>query len=381
MKRVVRVLFLILAISMVALSFGCPATPTTPTATTVQPTATATTAPAQVINLVFATAINAYWQPAYDYVAKRIPEASDGRIKVAYYPGSSLFTMEEMCNAIVAGATDFAFAGMLYFIPVSPVIGVAQQILMYENEAHYKAFWLSDVGLEIVGLLEKERGVKIVAYQDTTPQQGLPSDFPSHGQTSLFNSVKPITKLEDLKGLRTRIPTDKPVLDAFAKLGASVIYIPPADVPIALSQRMLDGLVATWGQNVKMWSLNKAAPYCLDLPTSCPSLTNLAVNLKSWNRLPPDLQQIMINAFTTDLDKGVDLKTTLAAPYLEGLSIYKGDPNTKINKLSAEEEARWRATVKPLWQEAADATKAAYGDLAQRALAKIEQLRPQFAGK
>ncbi len=377
MKRFVRILFLILAIFMVALLFGCPATTTTPTATTAQTTAASPTKPAKVITMTYCEVIgNAdRWGKINQWIADNIPIATGGRVKINYYPGSSLYAYEETLNALVSGGTDFASAGATRMLPMVPVLAAVLNPFCFENQAHAQALWASELGAEMQAKIEAVGVHKVATFLEAAYPGGIRSLI----STATF-TTRPITKLEDLKGLRLRIPTDKPILDAYIALGASAIWLPPAEALPALINGMVDGAVATWTGNVIPWSLNKYAPYCLDEPVGAPSVSDFSCNLKSWNRLPPDLQKIITDVVAIDLNKALDVPKEQGKSFEAAVAAYTGDPKTKINRLSAAEKARWVAVLKPLWKASATADPKS-GDLGQRILDKIEELRPQFVGK
>ncbi len=376
MKRFVRVLFLIVALSMVALSFGCPTPTPTPTATTGQTTAASPTTPFQPMKLVFATTQlpGSGTDLEIDWITKRIPEATGGRIKLVSYPYASLFTNTETASALMAGGTDFTIIGYTYMSWIMPVLNAIGGTMRFENQAHLNALWQSGIAAEINLKLEKERGIKIV----TTFR---PGSCPTTGKTPIYNSVRPITKLEDMKGMKIRLPPSKSLSDAFVKLGVSVISIPVADAPLALQQRMIDGLLTSW-KFVSVYSLNTLVPYCLDEEIDMSgSGENFGACLKTWNKLPPDIQTAIYNVVAKEMYEALDINTIMCDPDAKGKATYQNDPKTKTNTLSAAERARWVDIIRPAWQETVDSLPASDRDLGQRLLNIIEELRPQFVKK
>jgi len=105
-----------------------------------------------------------------------------------------------------------------------------------------------------------------------------------------FNTVKPITKLSDLKGLRIfTFPTAGKFL---ARFGVVPVTLPYGDVQVAIQTGELDGLA--WSGITEDYSVGWAdvTPYFLTNAISGAWIGSYFVNTKSWEQVPDHLQTL-----------------------------------------------------------------------------------------
>ncbi len=105
---------------------------------------------------------------------------------------------------------------------------------------------------------------------------------------------KEITSVDDLKGLKMRIPGFAG--EIMAKLGLTVTNIAPGELYTSLERGTIDAL--EWvgpGMDIKM-GFHKVAPYYYTGWHEPASELQFLVNKKKFNKLPADLQQILKTA-------------------------------------------------------------------------------------
>jgi TRAP-type mannitol/chloroaromatic compound transport system substrate-binding protein len=105
---------------------------------------------------------------------------------------------------------------------------------------------------------------------------------------------KEIKSLDDLKGLKMRIPGFAG--EVMAKLGVEVTNIAPAELFMALERNSIDAL--EWvgpSMDIKM-GFHKVAPYYYTGWHEPASEMQFMVNKDSFNKLPKDLQKILVVA-------------------------------------------------------------------------------------
>lgn len=105
-----------------------------------------------------------------------------------------------------------------------------------------------------------------------------------------FFSKKPVRKLEDFKGLKTRVHSVA-LSDLVAGLGGEPLTVAFAEVYTALERGTLDAAISGTkpGFGLRWYEVSK---YMLG-PISMRPHVALAINRHAWNKLPKDLQAIL----------------------------------------------------------------------------------------
>ena len=103
-------------------------------------------------------------------------------------------------------------------------------------------------------------------------------------------SKKPLRKLEDFKGLKTRVHSVA-LSSLVAGLGGVPLTIPFAETYTALERGTLDAAISGTkpGYGLRWYEVSK---YLVG-PIAMRPHVALAINKNTWKRLPPDLQQIL----------------------------------------------------------------------------------------
>lgn len=110
---------------------------------------------------------------------------------------------------------------------------------------------------------------------------------------------KPI-KTADLKGLNIRV--SPMYLQAIKGLGGNPVVIPPTDVYIALERNVVDGYC--WPEvGIRDWGWQKQTKYMVE-PTFYTGPNPLVMNLKTFEKLPKNLQDVLTEA-TAEAEKEV----------------------------------------------------------------------------
>jgi len=108
---------------------------------------------------------------------------------------------------------------------------------------------------------------------------------------------KEINSIEDLKGLKMRIPGFAG--EVLAKLGAKPVNIPPGELYTALERNTIDALEWVGPSLDLRMGFHKIAPYYYTGWHEPASELQFMVNEKAYQRLPKDLQQILTIAMKT----------------------------------------------------------------------------------
>jgi TRAP-type C4-dicarboxylate transport system substrate-binding protein len=282
--------------------------------------------------------------------AKKVEELSNGRLKVKTFPGGQLYGAGELFSAIQKGLVELVECPTGYWGGAMPVYMVPDTPFLVKDNSELRPWW--EAGLKDIFAREAEKkGIKLLGFVEWNGLQ--------------LYSPTPIYRLEDVQGRKIRA-YNPPTTMGVEALGASSTVIPFVEVYTALQQGVIDGAFGgvTWAQAFK-WP--EAAPNITVVGFGVPP-TGVFVNMEAFNTLPPDLQQVLIEAgdwYTNHGWEKVDEFTE------EMYRIFEQEGRNVI-RLSPEERQRWVDKVKHIWIKVAKSL----GPEALEALAVYEKVFP-----
>jgi tripartite ATP-independent transporter DctP family solute receptor len=181
---------------------------------------------------------------AFEMFAEEVKKRSNGAMEVELYHSAQLFNDKDVPRALRRGQIEMGAPGVWQLDALVPEGGMTMLPMFYglPAEATY-AVVDGPVGEEINQAIEEGLGVKVI---------GRWTDL---GFQHTYSTGKPIEAHEDLKGMKIRIPGG--ALNAFRveAMGATPQLVPWADVPLALQQGAVDGLITTnmSADSAKLW--------------------------------------------------------------------------------------------------------------------------------
>ena len=116
-----------------------------------------------------------------------------------------------------------------------------------------------------------------------------------HGPGVIFTKNKPVTKIEDLRGLKMRGPTAT-VTKMLANMGATPVGMPVPQVPEALSKGVIDGAVIPY-EVAPSLKVNELTKFASETPKNAPALYTtvfvVPMNRARYDSLPADLKAVI----------------------------------------------------------------------------------------
>ena len=211
----------------------------------------------------------------YEAWAKMVEEATDGRVKVSVFPGSTLTKVTESYDATIAGACDIAMHPVDYEPERFPLTLVMNEPLGLPNAlVSGKVGW--DLYQKFPEIQAEYVDVKLLFFYCTSAYQ-------------LHTVKKPIHTMEDVKGLLIRSggDVDTAVIKA---LGGVPQFIPMPDTYLALQKGVLDGHVSPFGP-MPGFKLDEVLFNHLENVNFHIVIFAVVMNLDKWNSLPSDIQE------------------------------------------------------------------------------------------
>ncbi len=279
----------------------------------------------------------------FEVFCSDVARLSDGRLTITAFPVGTMVAYNETLDAVGSGILDGQQSGAGYFAGKDP--GFA---MLSEFPGAYETAYQMQMWFELGGGRELARelyGRFNVFYIGAV----------WHGMESI-PSKKPLRSVDDLKGVKIRIPEGLNQ-EIFNRIGAAPVNIPGSEVYTSLDRGVIDATDwGTLGMNVDL-GYHKIAPYQIYPGFHSLPMADVAVNLDRWNELPDDLKAIVevaVRDFARNMIQQMELDDGAAA-------VKAKEEGVEFVSWSKEERRRFRAI-------AADVLKdfATRSDMAQR---------------
>ncbi len=215
-------------------------------------------------------------------LAKLIGEMSGGRIHVKVYGGNELVPPFEVFDAVSRGTAEMGHGAAYYWKGKTEVAQFFSTVPFGMTGQEMNGWLYYGGGLELWTELYAEFDLVPAAAGNTGVQMG-----------GWFN--KQINSVEDLKGLKMRIPGLGG--EVLRRAGGTPVNLPGGELFTSLQSGAIDATEWVGPYNDLAFGLYKAAKYCYYPGWHEPGTTLEAmVNKEVFDALPADLQSIVMNA-------------------------------------------------------------------------------------
>jgi tripartite ATP-independent transporter DctP family solute receptor len=284
----------------------------------------------------------------FDTVKKfksEVEARSGGEVSVTLVPGGQLGKDIDMINGLQLGTHEMGLA-CSPVQSVEPKLGVFEAPFLITNRDEAKAVALGPIGDELMESLTKKGIIGLTLTE--------------LGFRQITNSVRPIRTVDDLKGLKIRIPNSPFRQVTFSALGANPTPIAFGETYAALRQGVVDGqenpLPSIYG--AKFNEVQKYVTMANYLFTPCTMMASPAY----FNGWSPEVQQWVRESAKAAAEYSFVRGAELDEEYLAEIK-----KTSEVNYL--DDPSSFRAAVHPLWDEIA----AKVGqDLMDRTIAAVE---------
>ena len=231
-----------------------------------------------------------------------VVELSAGRLEITPLPVGTLVAYNETLDAVGSGILDGQQSGAGYFAGKDPGFAMLSEFPGAYETAYQMQMWFEFGGGK--ELARELYGRFNVFYIGSV----------WHGMESI-PSKKPLRSVDDLKGVKMRIPEGLNQ-EIFNRIGAAPVNIPGSEVYTSLDRGVIDATDwGTLGMNVDL-GYHKIARYQIYPGFHSLPMADVAVNADRWNELPDDLKVIVETAvrdFARNMIQQMELADATAA--------------------------------------------------------------------
>lgn len=269
------------------------------------------------------------------YFADQVRAMSDGRMDITVFHAGELVPAFEGFDAVRQGIVQMN-GWVSYFgagkVPAAQFFGAVPFGMSFQGQ---NAWFYEGGGIDLWNEVYEPLGLVAMPVGNTGVQM-----------TGWFN--KEINSLDDLKGLRMRIPGLAG--RGYAAIGVDVKLLPGGEIFPALERGVIDAAEWVGPAQDKILGLQNAAKYYYTTGWHEPTtVTELAINKAAWDGLPDDLKAIIQNAAAACNLISHSWAETNNAAALKGFI----DGGTEVRVLPSDVVEGLREAMGPVYEELA----------------------------
>ena len=214
------------------------------------------------------------------YMSRLVEERTGGRHRIRVFHSRQLGEEKDTIEQTRVGAIDLNRTNVAPIGPLIPAANVLALPFLFRSFDHLHRVLDHAIGNEILASCQRHGFVGLTFYDS--------------GARSIYNSVRPVRTLADMRGLRIRVQQSELMVDMIKALGAEPIELPYGQVGTGLSTRLIDGAENNWPSYVTTNHYKLAPYYTLTEHTMGPEL--LVMSPRAWESLSAEDQDIFRDA-------------------------------------------------------------------------------------
>jgi len=260
-----------------------------------------------------------------------VGEKSGGKMKIQSFWGGALGGDLQATQSLRSGTQEMVVTSTSPLIGILPDLGVFDLPFLFANEKEADA------------VLDGEFGKYI---SDKMPAVGLVNlAYWENGFRNLTNSKRPVTKLEDMPGLKVRVMQNNVFLDTFKTMGANAVPMSFSELFTALETKAIDGQENPFVtiDTSKFYEVQKYLSVTRHAYTPFMVLYSKPL----WDKLSPAEQKVLQECAIAGRDEQRKVSRTLSDKSLAALK----QRGMLVNDVTPAEQKRLRDSVKPVYEK------------------------------
>jgi len=217
---------------------------------------------------------------ALRFMGRVVSERSSGRHQIKVFHSRQLGEEKETLEQTRAGAIDLNRTNVALLGNIVPSMNVLAMPFLFRSIEHMQKVLDGPIGAEILSSFEPYGFVGLAFYDS--------------GARSIYNNVRPVRSLADIKGLRIRVQQSEQMSEMIRSLGAAPVELPYGQVLTGLVTKLIDGAENNWPSFVTTDHYKHAGYYTLTEHTMSPEV--LVMSHKVWATLSAEDRKIFREA-------------------------------------------------------------------------------------
>jgi tripartite ATP-independent transporter DctP family solute receptor len=249
------------------------------------------------------------------------------RVEVQLFPNRAIGDERPLVDGMRLGTVDMGVITNAVIAQVEPAFQVNDMPFLYAEEAQAHRVLDGPVGNQLKTRLEG-RGILALGFMEG-------------GFRHMINNVRPITRPEDLRGIKFRVLQSPIYVEMYRSLGGTAVPMAWGETFTAVQQGAVDGLEVPLGvidQN-KLFEITKF----LSLTGHIYSMIALLISKRSFDRMPADMKAAVVEAGREATAEQRATNGRLQAQFRRSLA-----GRMQVNEVA--DKAAWRRGVLPMYE-------------------------------
>jgi len=323
MKNGKWLIFVIIAALLITLASGCgSSTPPAPSAEVKKGEF--------VIKVASPSAPDDSCVQAYFKFKELAESKSNGRISVQVFPNGQLGDQKNYIAQMQAGNIQIGEVSTPLLAPLVPAFAVFDLPYIATDMDHEIRVLQSGLGDKLSKSLEEKAGLKIVGWLVRSPR-------------SVYSSKGVISSANEFKGLKIRVMQSPIMVKTMELLGAQAVAISANERYMALQTNVVDAAENSVPLIITQKEYEVTKYVSLTEHFITPNV--MAMDAKFFNKLPPDMQKVVLDAGKEAGEYEVKVEKQQLADAIKTLE----SKGMKVNSIA--DKSSFREKVKPIYAE------------------------------
>jgi TRAP-type mannitol/chloroaromatic compound transport system substrate-binding protein len=280
-------------------------------------------------------------QKIFEDWAKRVKEATNGRIEIETLAVGTIVAYTETVDAMTNGILDAHHSGGPYFSGKEPALALIGDLNGGFETPYQAQMWFEyGGGLELAREIYKRFNIQYVG--------------PVWWGVESVPARKPLRTLAEFKGVKMRVPEGLGA-EIWRRAGVGVVTLPGSEVHTALERGVIEATDwGTLGMNNDL-GYHKIAKYPLYPGFHSMPAAEVAVTMPKWNALSPDLKvmfEMAVRDFAREMVQRIAMEDLKASEQAKAAGV-------ELVNWSPEERKRFRQVSQQAWADWAKKSPAA----------------------
>lgn len=271
---------------------------------------------------------------AVQNMGKKLEQATDGRLSIQVFPSMQLGAEKQTLEQTQVGALAMTRVSVGVMGPIVSDLNVFNLPFVFRDIAHMHK------------VIDGAVGEKLLKKIDDDPNAGLIGlAWMDAGARNIYNSKRPVAKLEDLQGLKIRTMGNPMFVDMANAMGANGVAMGYDQLINALQTGVVDGAENNYPSYGTGQHYNYAPYISTTQHLIIPEI--IVFSKKVWETLSADDQALLRKVAK---EAQLDERQLWAAAEQKALDDMKAH-NVTVTEISPEEKKRFQEAMKPIWDK------------------------------